>query len=188
MAEKKRRMKQVFVGAIAVLVVAVSAMMLSQNLFETAFALWLYFAAFNLLEASLPSLIAKVAPPQSKGTAMGVYSSAQFLGVFVGGAMGGLLHGRYGISGVFVFDIIVLLAWLYLAATMRSPRYLSSYVLRVGPVDGAAQARELSNELTAVQGVAEAVVLVEDGVAYLKVDSKALDEEALRRFSFAEGV
>jgi MFS family permease len=188
MAEKKRRMKQVFVGAIVVLVVAVTGLMLSQgSLFETAFSLWLYFAAFNLLEASLPSLIAKVAPPQSKGTAMGVYSSAQFVGVFIGGAMGGLLHGRYGISGVFLFDIAVLLVWLYLAATMRSPRYLSSYILRVGPLD-AAQARELSNELTAVQGVAEAVVLVEDGTAYLKVDSKALDEAALRRFSFAEGV
>jgi len=187
MAEKKRRMKQVFVGAIVVLVVAITGLMLSQSLFETAFSLWLYFAAFNLLEASLPSLIAKVAPPQSKGTAMGVYSSAQFIGVFVGGAMGGLLHGRYGISGVFLFDIAVLLMWLYLAATMRSPRYLSSYILRVGPMD-AAQARELSNELTGVQGVAEAVVLVEDGVAYLKVDSKALDQEALRRFSVDESV
>lgn len=188
MAEKKRRMKQVFVGAIMVLVVAISALMLSQgSLFETAFALWLYFSAFNLLEASLPSLIAKVAPPQSKGTAMGVYSSAQFMGVFVGGAMGGFLHGHYGISGVFLFDIGVLLVWLYLASTMRSPRYLSSYLLRVGSID-AAQARELSNELTAVQGVAEAVVLVEDGMAYLKVDSKALDEDALRRFTVAESV
>ena len=188
LAEKKRRMKQVFVGAIVVLLVAVTGLMLSQgSLFETAFALWLYFAAFNLLEASLPSLIAKVAPPQSKGTAMGIYSSAQFLGVFVGGAMGGLLHGRYGISGVFLFDIAVLLMWLYMAATMRNPRYLSSYILRVGPVD-ATRARELSNELTAVQGVAEAVVLVEDGVAYLKVDSRALDQEALRRFSADESV
>lgn len=188
LAEKKRRMKQVFVGAIAVLVVAIAALSLSAgSLMTIIVALWLYFTAFNLLEASLPSLISKVAPAQSKGTAMGVYSSAQFLGVFVGGVAGGVLHGRYGSHGVFLFDIAMLLIWLFLAITMRHPRYLASYILRVGELDEAG-ARELNIQLTSVRGVAEAVIMVEEGLAYLKVDSKALDRDALHRFSVEEGV
>lgn len=188
LAEKKRRIKQVFIGAISTLLVAIFALNLAaDSLWFIIVALWLYFTAFNLLEASLPSLISKVAPAQSKGTAMGVYSSAQFLGVFVGGTIGGALLGQYGFQGVFLFDIAILLIWLMLAITMRHPRYLASHILRVGPLDQD-QARELNIQLTSVRGVAEAAIMVEEGLAYLKVDSKALDRDALHRFSVEEGV
>lgn len=187
-AEKKRRIKQVFVGAIGALVVAVAGLAVAaDSLISIVVALWLYFTAFNLLEASLPSLISKTAPPQSKGTAMGVYSSGQFLGVFVGGLVGGYLYEHYGSQSVFIFDMVILLLWLLLAITMRHPRYLTSHILRVGKLDEAG-ARELNIQLTSVRGVAEAVIMVEDGLAYLKVDNKALDRQALHRFSVEEGV
>jgi predicted MFS family arabinose efflux permease len=184
-AEKHRRMKPVFVGAIAVLAIAQGAMAASDgSLAWLVFALFVFFAAFNLLEASLPSLVAKMAPPDRKGTAMGIYSTTQFLGVFVGGAVGGLLHARFGITGVFLLGALGALLWLVLAASMRRPRYLSSYVLNVGPRDRR-EAESLARKLTAVRGVAEAVVIAEEGMAYLKVERHALDEAALRRFSVA---
>ncbi|MFN2349281.1 MAG: MFS transporter [Thioalkalivibrio sp.] len=184
-AEKYRRMKPVFVGAVAVLVLA--QLVLAGNresLVVLVLALIVFFAAFNLLEASLPSLIAKLAPPDRKGTAMGVYSSTQFLGIFVGGALGGLLHARFGVQWVFLLGAVAALGWLILAATMRRPRYLSSYVLNVGARERR-EAESLARKLTAIQGVSEAVVIAEEGMAYLKVERHALDEAALREFSVA---
>jgi MFS family permease len=139
---------------------------------------FLFYVGFNLLEATLPSLVSKMAPPDSKGTAMGFYSSAQFFGAFLGGVMGGWIQGRAGISGVLLFCGIGALLWFLVAMTMRNPRYLTSHLLQVGVLD-AHNAKALAQRLTGVRGVAEAVVIGEEGVAYLKVDKHALDEQAL---------
>jgi MFS family permease len=186
-AEKRRRMKPVFAGAVAVVGVAQLGLAWGYHSVPgTVVALLVFFTAFNVLEASLPSLVAKTAPPDKKGTAMGIYSSSQFFGAFCGGAAGGWLHGAVGVEGVFVFCALVAGVWFMLAITMRGPRYLSSHLLAVGP-QTEAQARTLVSELTRVRGVAEAVVVAEEGVAYLKVDSHALDRETLRRFAVGEG-
>ncbi|HMV39802.1 MAG TPA: MFS transporter [Plasticicumulans sp.] len=182
-AEKQRRLKQVFLGAIALLGVAEVALVgFHAGFWSIGIAMFLFFTAFNLLEATLPSLVAKMAPPDAKGTAMGFYASTQFLGAFCGGALGGWLHGRYGLAAVFQLCALVALGWLALAATMKNPRYLSSYLLNVGAMDEAA-AQRLGARLTEVRGVAEAVVSGADGVAYLKIDRHALDEPALLAFS-----
>jgi MFS family permease len=182
-AEKHRRMKQVFVGAVAVILLAESALSVRHaSVWSIGVLLFVFYSAFNLLEAILPSLIAKVAPPDRKGTAMGVYSSSQFFGAFVGGAVGGWLHGHYGFGAVFLFCSAVAALWLLLAATMQNPRYLGTRVLRIGPHDPAS-ASKLAQQITAVPGVAEAVVIAEDEVVYLKIDQQALDESALQAFS-----
>lgn len=185
LAERRRMMKRVFLGAILVLALAQLGLAeWHRQLWVVTLMLFLFFAAFNLLEASLPSLVSKVAPAESKGTAMGVYSSSQFMGAFVGGVAGGSLLGYAGLTAVFVLGGVMALLWLVLAASMREPRYLASYLLNVGIIDEAA-ARKLAVELTRIRGVAEAVVIAQDGVAYLKVDRKALDEEALALYSRA---
>jgi len=185
-AEKHRRLKAVFLGAIATLVVAEFGLLQRHDsALEIAALLLVFFAAFNLLEATLPSLIAKMAPPDAKGTAMGVYSSSQFLGAFAGGALGGWLHGSLGLKGVFALATFCALAWLLVAWTMANPRYLSSYLLNVGDLDEV-EARLLALRLGEVRGVAEAVVVAAEGVAYLKVDRNALDEIALRELAATE--
>jgi predicted MFS family arabinose efflux permease len=185
-AEKHQRMKQVFLGAITVLGLALGGLFLGRHsLWGTAVALWAFFTAFNLLEASLPSLVSKVAPASSKGTAMGVYSSSQFAGAFLGGLLGGGVHEAFGISGVFVFGAAAAALWLAVAAGMRPPSQLSHYLLRVGVLSDT-DARALAPRLAGVPGVAEAVVVAEEGVAYLKVDRRALDVDALGEFSAAD--
>ncbi len=182
-AEKKRRMKQVFSGAILGLGVSMLLMWGSHGeLTGIVVALLLFFTTFNLLEASLPSLVSKTAPAWSKGTAMGVYSSAQFLGAFAGGFMGGWLNGLFGVTGVFLFSAAVTGIWFLLAWTMEEPPYLTTYLIRVGEVD-AAEAERLSRRLLREEGVEEAVVLPEDGVAYLKVDMERVDKAALAAYS-----
>jgi len=185
-AERRRQIKGVFVGAVVAAMLAQLGLMLPGAGEARVYTLLvLYFAAFNVLEATLPSLIAKVAPPQSKGTAMGVYSTAQFLGAFLGGATGGWALGHGGPHTVFAACSAALGAWVLVAATMKTPRYLSTRLLHVGPV-GAGEADALAARLLTVTGVAEAVVIAEEGTAYLKVDRTTIDEEALAGFSAAE--
>lgn len=182
-AEKKRRMKQIFSGAIVVLMLALWELaFMESTLTGIVIGLFFFFLAFNLLEASLPSLVAKIAPPDKKGTAMGIYTSSQFMGAFVGGVSGGWLYQHVSPESVFLFGAIFAAIWVAVAVTMKNPRYLSSHMINVGSVDEA-QARHLVTQMTQIKGVAEAVVIPEDGVAYLKVDSHAVDYEALNRFS-----
>jgi MFS family permease len=178
-AEGKRRMRPIFLGAISALGLACLLLFeFDHTLTGLVIGLFVYFTAFNLLEATLPSLVAKVAPGERKGTAMGVYSSSQFMGAFLGGALGGWFHTRYGADGTFVFCLVMALLWLLVAWGMADPKYLSNYLLPVGALD-ADQASLLESELKDLEGVADAVVIPEDKIAYLKVDLKRIDQEAL---------
>jgi predicted MFS family arabinose efflux permease len=171
-AEKYRRMKGVFVGA--VLALAISQVMLfygAGNVFMLLAALVIFFTGFNVLEASLPSLITKVAPPDVKGTAMGVYSSLQFLGIFIGGIIGGMAHQRGGSAGVFALTMALAVIWLIAAAWMAQPSYLTTRLLPIAE-NKLSDAAGLQAQLRQLPGVAEAVIIAEEGVAYLKVDSK----------------
>ncbi|QSA99031.1 MFS transporter [Methylococcus sp. EFPC2] len=179
MAEKKRKMKAVFLSFIGLIAVAEAGLVvLDDSLFGIGFLLFVFFTGFNLLEATLPSMISKVAPADLKGTAMGVYSTAQFLGAFVGGTSGGWIYGHYGLNAVFILGAAVAGLWLVLASGMRAPRHVSTLLVRVGAM-AEDQARLLSEQLLGVAGVAEAVVVAEDGVAYIKADKQLLDRSAL---------
>lgn len=182
-AEKKRRMKEVFVSAIAVVALAeLGFWAFNDSFYALAFFILVFFAAFNVLEASLPSLISKMSPTEAKGTAMGIYSTSQFLGAFLGGIIGGKLLGLYGINGVFLFAMFAMLFWCFIAMTMKTPRYLSTYVVKLSKVS-TEEISKVTAGLTGIRGVAEAVVIPEDGAAYLKVELHALDKASLNEFS-----
>ena len=174
-AERKQAMKVVFNGAIISLIIATLFFLYSQTLWLTILALVIFFAGFNLLEASLPSLISKTAPATQKGTAMGMYSSSQFFGAFAGGTIGGYAHQNWGIQGVYLTVMFVLVLWLLLAITMKKPSFLSTYLLNVEDVS--------VEQLLAVEGVIEATLVDDENesgvVAYLKVKKRILDEEKL---------
>lgn len=179
LAERRGRMKGVFLVAIALVLVA----QLGLNTFAgsaLAIGAWVcvFFAGFNVLEATLPSLVSKIAPAAAKGTAMGIYATSQFAGAFVGGVGGGLAHQHYGLAGVFTFGVVVCAVWLGVAGGMGRPGSLSRRLLAVGSVS-AGEAEALAARLLAVPGVVEAVVVADEGVAYLKVDAARLDEGAL---------
>lgn len=184
-ANKQRWLKPVFLGAILILALTEFGLLTWHDaVLETGVLLLVFFTAFNLLEATLPSLITRMAPPDAKGTAMGIYSSSQFLGAFAGGGLGGILHGRFGLQGVFAFATSGALIWLLVAWTMKSPRHLSNRLLNVGTCNEV-DAGHLATRLTQVSGVAEAVVIATEGVAYLKVDRHLLDEAALQELAMA---
>lgn len=179
LAEKKRKMKPVFLAFIALVALADTGfILLAEHFWGVFLLLFVFFTGFNLLEATLPSMVSKIAPPDLKGTAMGVYSTAQFLGAFVGGVGAGWIHGHYGVAPVFLFCAVIALLWLGVALFMKAPRHLSSLLVNVEGISSA-QAHALCGRLLSVTGIAEAVVVAEDGVAYLKVDKDRLDHTLL---------
>ena len=176
-AERKGHTRPVFLFAIMLLVVAeLGLFLLPVSVASVVFMLFVFFTAFNLLEAMLPSLISRVAPADCRGTAMGFYSSAQFAGVFLGGALGGVLHGLYGLHAIFLVSAAGAVLWLLLAFSMSRPEKLSSYIYKIVTTEDAAG---LSRRLAALAGVTEVVVIAEEGVAYLKVDKQLFDESQL---------
>ena len=178
-AEKHRKLKPVFLAAIALIGVAeLDLMLFHDSLTAIVLALLVFFIAFNVLEALLPSLIVKYAPPEKKGTAMGVYSTSQFLGAFTGGVVGGSLYGAYGLAGVFGACAVAAVLWVLLARNMSPPPYLASHMVNVGAISPA-RAALLESELIQMDGVAEVSTMVDEGVAYLKIDSKVIDKAAL---------
>ena len=182
-AEKRRRMKEVFVASVFVLGASQVALYFDgTGRWTIVAAIVAFFAAFNVMEASLPSLVTKTAPAGAKGTAAGVYSSSQFLGIFVGGAVGGWAHQVGGTPGVFAFAALLCLAWLFVAATMRRPGQFVSHVARTGDI-GAAEANRLAAKLGALPGVADVVVVAEERAAYLKVESAKFDKAEADRIA-----
>jgi MFS family permease len=181
-AEKKRKIKQVFLFGIALLAISLAVLAQGyQHYVNLLVGISLFFIAFNLLEALLPSLLSKIAPAGSKATAMGIYSSGQFFGAFCGGVLGGVLYSHYSIGVIYLVLVGFAILWLIVAATMQSPRFLHSMMLTIRPCNQAT-ATELVQGLQTVQGVEEVVVLATDGLIYLKVDKLSYDEKQVDGF------
>lgn len=181
--EKKARLKQVFVSAVALMFVTQAGMALTLNSFwDIVILLGGYFIAFNILEATLPSLISKIAPAAAKGTAIGVYNATQSFGTFLGGALGGWLYKMSGGNPAPVFAAcgLLMLIWLLVAATMQPPPAVKTQMFHIGD-NWQGDVRELSRKLGALRGVKEAVVIAEEGVAYLKVLQSDWDEAGVLR-------
>ena len=177
-AEKKAKLKQVFVAAIAMMLAAQLAFAFSiDHFWGIVLSLGAYFVAFNVLEASLPSIITKIAPAASKGTAIGVYNTTQSLGVFVGGTIGGYLsrHGDY--ASVFVFCSVLMALWLLFGLSMQAPPAVKSRMFHIKEMSEA-KAKLLAKKLAALAGVRETVVLADEGMVILKVDLQQNWDEA----------
>jgi len=178
--EKKRKMKRVLLGAVATLMlVELFFWAFGDGLKALVIGTVVFFTAFNLLEASLPSLISKVSPAGGKGTAMGVYSTSQFLGSAMGGILGGWLFQHGGLGVVFIGCAALCALWLAIAVTMREPPYVTSLRLPLSPQ--AMRETGLAERLKTVPGVTDAVVVAEEAAIYIKLDKEILDRTALER-------
>lgn len=178
LGEAKRKMKPVFVGAVVLL--AIGEILLgtsSESRYWFLLGLFVFFMAFNLLEATLPSLVSKIAPAGGKGTAMGIYSTSQFLGAFLGGVTGGLVAYHYRYEYVFLMVAVLILLWVIAAATMRAPRHLKSLVIQLLP----AETIVINNFVGVVSGVCDVVIIPDQQLAYFKVDMDEFSLEEMQK-------
>lgn len=183
-AEVKRKMKWVFTSCVALLVIAEAILFVAGSHFWLLVAgVQLFFFAFNLMEAILPSLISKESPAGYKGTAMGVYSTSQFIGVAIGGTLGGWIFQHIDAQTVFLAGGVIATCWLLLSFTMQEPPYVSSLRLMVGSLP---DTQAIEQKLRQAPGV-NAVLLVDvEQAAYVKIDSKVTNRQQLERL-LAEG-
>lgn len=177
LGERKRVLKWVLVTAVLVLAGAELLMFASgASLGIFVAGLFLFFMAFNLLEACLPSLVSKMSPSGTRGTAMGIYSSSQFLGAFAGGALGGFVAQRFGVHGVFLFSASLALLWFGVAVTMQAPRHWVSVVVQLNEGEAVPCDARIRTD---VAGVEDVLLIPEQRLMYLKVDKALFDQPAL---------
>ncbi len=178
--EKKGKLKQVFVLAIALMVVAQLGLAFSlHSLLAIFMALMFYFVGFNILEASLPSLISKIAPTHAKGTAIGVFNTTQSIGLFVGASLSGFISQKYGFFGIFAFCTVLMVTWLVLAATAPAPMKVKNVVFTMPPA-WAHQWPVLRAKLVDLAVVVEAECSDDGSVLYLKVLQQGYDADAIQ--------
>lgn len=180
-SEKKRQMKRVFVGAVGVLMgTELFLWLFADSLTLLIIGTLAFFTAFNFLEASLPSLISKVSPAGAKGTAMGVYSTSQFLGAALGGMLGGWLFTVGGASLVFAGCAALAALWLIFAANMQEPPYVTSVRLSVSPA--AMQDTQWLIALSAQAGVVDTILVAEEAAVYVKFDTQIIDRASVESY------
>ena len=166
-AEAKQKIKLVFIGAI--LLLTVGEIILGSGLNNHIIfllGLFVFFMAFNLLEATLPSLISKLAPAGAKGTAMGIYSTCQFLGAFLGGISGGIITHYFGYSGVFWLAACLTILWVIFAVTMKKPLHFKTLTVQLTSEDTIVA----EDYIPSVPGVCDVVIIAEQQLAYFKID------------------
>ncbi|VFP87465.1 Inner membrane transport protein YajR [Candidatus Erwinia haradaeae] len=179
-AEKKRQMKKVFVLAIGCILGAETVFwMIDYPIWTLITSLEIFFVSFNLIEAILPSFISKQSPVGYKGTAMGVYTTSQCIGVATGGFVGGWILDYMGSSTVFLFNMLVALSWFVLSLNLREPRYLST--LRFHLEDCIQDPIQLQNFLKQQDGIFDAWILPHEKSAYVKIDSKMTNRDEIKK-------
>ena len=188
LADRRNRPKPVMLGAVALLLAVQTGLaFMGTTLAALAVLLLAFFAAFNVLEALLPSLVSRIAPAHARGAAIGVYNTTQTLGLFFGGLMGGWVADRYGVAAVFTTCALLAALWGAVAAGMRPLRTpvneLSSLTFSIAAevdLDG------LSEALARVRGVREAEIVPAERIARLKVVPGQWDEHRVRQLITGE--
>lgn len=179
-AERSGRVRGVLVLAAAGLALSLVLLaVLHRSLWGVVGGLLLYFTAFNLLEALMPSLVSRMSPAGARGAAMGVYSSGQFLGAFTGGLFGGALSGLLPPDKVLLVCAAVFACWAILAAGLHLQTRRRHLELPLPSGLDAIGARALAERLMATRGVLEAIVVPADGIVYITVDGSRCDEPQL---------
>jgi MFS family permease len=138
MAERRGRVRLLLLGAgVLMVVVQLGLRWLAPSVATLAFWLLVFFIAFNILEASLPSLISRLAPASSRGLALGIYNTTQSVGLAVGAAAGGWLAKHHGSGSVFLFAAVAMAAWVAFTLGMREvpPRAPRSGVAVADPAN-----------------------------------------------------
>ncbi len=130
-ADRRNRPRPVMAGAVALMFVVQASLVFAHGLVSLIALLLLFFVAFNVLEAMLPSLVSRIAPQRARGSAIGVYNTTQTMGLFAGGLAGGWLAKHFGGAAVYALGAALMLVWLGLVAGMRPVNAARSRPLNV---------------------------------------------------------
>jgi MFS family permease len=171
-AMKKQKENQMFTAAVALLTLALLLLWyLPMGITTLVVLIMMFFTAFNYLEATMPSILSRIAPAGVKGSVMGIYSSSQFLGAFAGGILGGLIASEFDEQTIFLVMALFGLVWIVLTLGMKPLKKSKAYSFKTN-ISSDEQAHEVAQQLSEMPGVIEVTIMHDEAVAYLKVDDK----------------
>jgi predicted MFS family arabinose efflux permease len=180
LAIKKQKENRMFSAAIALLALALFLLwLLPIGFWSLVLSVVIFFTAFNYLEATMPSILSRIAPAGVKGSVMGVYSSSQFLGAFGGGIVGGYIASQYDENTIFLVMAIVTVIWLGLSFGMQPLKKSKSFSFATN-ITCEEEADKMADKIINMPGVIEATLVHTESVAYLKVDEKVVDLMAVK--------
>jgi len=182
MAIKKQKEKQMLSAAVALLTLALFLLWyLPMSFGDLVVLVIMFFTAFNYLEATMPSILSRIAPAGVKGSVMGIYSSSQFFGAFAGGALGGFIASRYGEQTIFLVMSIVSVIWLFITFGMAPLKKSKNFSFAVKVINEK-EADKVAEQLITMPGVIEATIVFSEAIAYLKIDEKIVNIDDIKTF------
>lgn len=121
--ERRGKLRPLFLGSIVSTIVVLIGMYFQsegqQSVWVLGGLIFLFFSGFNILEASQPSLASRMSPVESRGAVLGVYNTLQSLGIFAGGAMGGVIARAIGLQGLFLACAALMVVWCWVSWPMK---------------------------------------------------------------------
>ena len=131
-AQRKNLVKKLFLGNVALLILVQFLFMnYSDSKQSIMLILLMYFIGFNFLEATLPSLISRISPKNSKGFILGIYNSSQSLGIFAGGFFGGILLTYFSNNTIFILSGVLMIFWFLLMLNFIFPENKKDLILHL---------------------------------------------------------
>ncbi|OED36488.1 hypothetical protein AB833_27185 [Chromatiales bacterium (ex Bugula neritina AB1)] len=175
-----RRVMMISIIGLAVAEFSISTV--GDHWWTIVFAITLFFGFLNVLESMLPSLVSRIAPVGSRGSAMGVYATSQFSGAFLGGILGGWAYGELGLATAHILLGVLTLLWLWVIRGMQEPQRSTGYQLPLDQIspDSIVDTAALEKSIRSVKGVVDVSVMADEGMAYLKINRKLFDEQELK--------
>lgn len=180
MAIKKQKETQMFSAAVVLLTIALTLLwLLPSTLFNLVILVIMFFTAFNYLEATMPSILSRLAPAGVKGSVMGIYSSSQFMGAFCGGLIGGTIATAYDEHMIFLAMAAISVLWFVASLGLKPLKKSKSYSFKT-TIESEAQAENVAEQLINMPGVIEAILVHNEAVAYLKIDDKVANVDDIK--------
>ncbi len=172
---KKQKETQMFSSMVLLLALALFLLwMLPLGFWTLVLLIVMFFTAFNYLEATMPSILSRLAPAGVKGSVMGIYSSSQFLGAFAGGVVGGAIATRFDEQVIFLAMALLCVLWFIGTLGMQPLKKSKSFSFSTS-LESEEQADVVAEHLINMPGVLEATLVYQESVAYLKIDEKVAD-------------
>lgn len=182
--EKKRKLKQVLIASVCILLVCSLFFLFDHSsVWALLIGILVFFIAFNTIEAILPSMISKVAKAGAKGTAMGIFSTSQFLGAGIGASASGILIKFGGVSATFIGSIVICVIWLAILLRMKEPPYVTS--IRLALSENQLANPQLITSLLEQQGISDAFIAPDEQAIYIKFDKQYIKAEQVEALVLA---
>ncbi|PPI88396.1 MFS transporter [Candidatus Pantoea edessiphila] len=179
-AEIKKKIKPIFISGIIIILISIIILQNSKNYFWILIiGIQLFLFAFSLMESIIPSLVSKESPLGYKGTAMGFYSTSQFLGVSFGSSIGSWIYANFNSGTLLLFCITITIIWLLINLNMKEPPYIISMHIKMNKELLAIS--DIEKKLKEQPGISEVLVVLKEKSLYIKIDNKITNRKKIEK-------